>query len=111
MLNGKRKQWVIIKGSHLLWSKRKRHIEDDKQIEQRRRFDGWINVMNIGSITKWKGKQKGNHSFAVIIAGSSKAYVWTTTCMKQRDDWVTEIKSHYQHLMRRLDEKTYLKKK
>lgn len=119
MHNGTQKNWVIIKGSHLLWSKNKIQIDDDKQIEQRRRFDGWINVMNIWDITRWKGTPKKNkrnnenkdkHSFAVNIAGTSRAQVWTTTSLQQRDEWVAEIKSHYKHLTSRLDEE-YLKEK
>ena len=106
---GAQKMWVVIKGSHLLWSKKEIKIEDDKSFKERRQFENWMSVLNMKGIRKLKGKF--DNSFAVVIAGTTKAYMWKAANKDQRDDWVEEIKAHRRHVMSMLDEKKYIIKK
>lgn len=109
VMNRTHRKWVVISGSHLLWSKREKQIGDDKLKTQRRRFESWMSVLNIGGIKKLKGKQ--SLSFAVVIAGSTKAYLFKAATVELRDDWVMEIEAHRRHLMSMLDEEQFSKKK
>ena len=106
MLNGTHKRWVIIKGSHLLWAKKERNIGDDKLGKQRRRFENWMSVLNMGSIKKLKGNSKD--SFAVTIAGTTKAYIWKAASTELRDDWVIEIQEHQKRVLSMLNEQKYI---
>merc|ERR1719334_2639055 len=83
-LAGKHRRWVVLKGSHLLWSPRQPKITDDRQIEQRKRFKNWVNVMNIQKIIPLKGQDAD--SFCVLVGVKRSKYVWKAENMSKRDD-------------------------
>lgn len=79
-------------------------------IENRTQFENWMSIMNIGAIKRLKGKLLAA-SFAVVIAGTSKAYVWKAESVQLRDEWVTELRSHQKVLMSMLDQQKESKMK
>lgn len=89
------KYWVVVCGSHLLWSKKKKQIDDDREIEQRRRFDDWISLLRISEIKKL-GKQSSQ--FVIFVGAKRKKMVWTAQSKADRDDWEMEIEHHIHHL-------------
>lgn len=92
----------------MLWSVTERNIffGDETVLENRKRFENWISIMNIGGVKRLKGKHLQS-SFAVVISGGERAYVWKAATSQRRDEWIAKIKSHQKVLMSLLDEQTY----
>ena len=91
----------MLKGSHLLWSKKKRKIGNDKLIRQREKFEDWVNVMNIRRIKQSKGN--GTSSFSIVV-GQKIKYVWKAESVSKREDWVMELEGRQSFLSGLLDD-------
>ena len=69
MGNGYQKRWVIVRGSHLLWSDIQRDTDNPKSATERKKFNNSVNLMAIKDIqlvTKGKTQRK----FMLIIGTS-----------------------------------------
>merc|ERR1712083_953695 len=99
-LNGTWERRVVVIGSHLLWSKEKKRIDNDEQYKQRKRFGDWVSVMNISDV-----KKVGKLQFVVTVGGDwRKKWKWTAEDMEDRDDWVEEIQHHIGHMQQMLED-------
>jgi len=102
MARGYQRRWVIVRGSHLLWSDIQRDIKNPKDAKERRKFNNSINIMSIKDIqpvTKGKTQRK----FTLIVGTSGiknkrKEYLWKCATKEDRDFWVKGLQKHINHM-------------
>jgi len=98
------KRWVVLLGSHLLWTDRQKPIGDAKDHAVRKRFGHSLNIMNITGIEAvTAGKTQRKFKFVVGQAQNMKRakqreYVWKCATQKDRDFWVQGLKQHQEHM-------------
>eukprot|EP00483_Globobulimina_turgida_P009205 UN09224 len=93
------KRWVIVKGSHLLWSDIQREIKNVKDAKQRKKFNKSINIMSITEIRAvTKGKTQRKFAFNVGSKKKKKEYVWRCATKSDRDFWVKSLAKHVAHV-------------
>merc|ERR1711879_579946 len=90
------KRWVVVKGSHMLWSDKQRYIHDIKSKAERDEFNNHINILSIQEIKPVRTKSANKFSFTTG-AGKRKEYVWKTKSTEERDYWVRGLKKHQDH--------------
>ena len=59
------KRWCVVKGAHLLWSAKQRSITNDADRNQRKKFNGSINLMQVESFSALE--TSSNNKFIVCI--------------------------------------------
>jgi len=91
------RRWVVVKGSHMLWSDKQRTIHDPKSKKQRDQFNNYINIMSIRDILPVKTKSANKFSF-VTGAGKQKMYIWKAASTEDRDHWVKGLRMHQDHV-------------
>ena len=102
LARGYQKRWVIVRGSHLLWSDIQRDIDNPKSMKERKKWNNSINIMSIKDIqpvTKGKTQRK----FTLIVGTSGiknkkKEYLWKCATKEDRDYWVMGLKKHINHM-------------
>eukprot|EP00483_Globobulimina_turgida_P005264 UN05274 len=93
------KRWVIVKGSHLLWSDIQRDIKNVKDVNERKKFNNSLNIMSITEIrVVKKGKTERKFAFNVGSTKQKNEYVWRCATKSDRDFWVKSLKKHVAHV-------------
>jgi len=94
------KRWVVVKGSHLLWSDRQRTIEDPTKPEQRKLFNGFLNMIVIQEIEPLE--TKSGKKFVLHARDSKRSgkriYEWKAPSTSDRDYWVSGLIAHKNNL-------------
>jgi len=79
-----------------LWSDKHRTIEDPSKPEQRKLFNGFINILVV---TEVQPLQSDSGRKLVVIArdgkrGDQREYVWRAPSQVDRDYWVKGLRVH-----------------
>lgn len=92
------RRWVVVRGSHILWSDKQRTIDDAKDPQQRKQFNNWVNIMHISDIQAiTKGKTQRKFQFVVERSrdhGKRREYVWRCSSEQDRAFWVEGLLQH-----------------
>ena len=92
---GWQRRWVIVRGSHLLWSDIQRDIKNPKNAKERKKFNNSINIMSIKDVSPVT-KSKSQRKFTLIVGTSgiknkNKEYLWKCATTEDRDYWVNGL--------------------
>jgi len=96
------KRWVMVKGTHFLWSDKQRTIRNPKDAKERAKFQGSLSLMMITSVEPVVKKSKSQRKFIVTArqgsTSKSKEYVFRAASKTDRDFWVTSLNVHINHV-------------
>eukprot|EP01084_Bolivina_argentea_P156664 273029_1 len=92
------RRWVVVKGSHFLWSDIQRDINDAKNIKERKKFNNSISLMSVTEIKSvTKGKTQRKFTLNVGASKKRKEYLWKCATKTDREYWVKGLKKHIAH--------------
>jgi len=101
MTSSWRKRWVIIKGTHLLWSATKKEIANPKDRRQRNEFGKSFDILSISNIQKVsssKSSASESRKFSFYACCVGKTHVWKCKTSEDRDSWVDGLLKHQEHM-------------
>lgn len=92
------RRWVVVKGSHMLWSDRQLPLTNPRDKQERDKFSGSVSVMNIAKVALVV-KGKTQRKFKVVLGRQTKRkrrtdYVWKCATPGDRNHWVEGIRKH-----------------
>eukprot|EP00484_Ammonia_sp_Unknown_P020859 CAMPEP_0197027810 /NCGR_PEP_ID=MMETSP1384-20130603/7683_1 /TAXON_ID=29189 /ORGANISM="Ammonia sp." /LENGTH=465 /DNA_ID=CAMNT_0042456723 /DNA_START=20 /DNA_END=1417 /DNA_ORIENTATION=+ len=95
------KRWVLVKGSHFLWSDIQRDIKDPKSLAERKKWNNSISLLSVREV-KAVSKGKTQRKFTVVVGTSGmknkrKEYMWKCATKADRDFWVAGLNQHINH--------------
>jgi len=92
------KRWVIVKDSHLLWSDKQRVIKNASNPDERKPFNGFLNIVVIQEIKSVDSKS--GTKFVVVARtkrGDMRTYEWKAGSQADRNFWVAGLNAHKDH--------------
>ena len=92
------KRWVMLKDSYLLWSDRQISVQNGVTAEEKRRWNGFLNLHKIESVKAVDDKQQ--RSFSLTIKKMKREYVWRASSTEIRDKWVGNLQERIEFTKR-----------
>ena len=88
------KRWIIVRKTHILWSKQMMDTDDPLNPNERRKFNNSMTLLTIKSIRPVSSKRK--RKFDIITA--AKTYHFKCKTSQQRDLWLQGLQLHLKAL-------------
>ncbi|ETO26529.1 hypothetical protein RFI_10609 [Reticulomyxa filosa] len=88
------KRWLVVRPTHLLWSKKVEEIDNPLDVKERRKFQNCVPLLQVNEVKK-VNSTKGRKFSVVTVA---RVYAFRAPSKEERDQWVAGLNAHLQAL-------------